>query len=137
MSEAVVKVLMKICIPWIPPVRMSPNRGTPTRTVKRYRAVAKEAACMAIRDQLRGRCSAAYAGPVHFTFTVCWPKGRHVWDADNLSACMKSLIDSFEAEGIIVNDRQADAPTIRQSHDDGQGYVYVELTTRAAAREAA
>lgn len=131
-------VLLKVAVPWIPPVRMSPNRRTSDRTIRRDIATARDVTEMAIVNQLRGAGGDTYAGPVHFTFIFCWPPGRKRWDDSNLSgAPVKGIIDAFERKGIIVNDRQADAPTIRQSHDDGQGYVYVELTTRAVAQEAA
>lgn len=118
---------MRVCVEWVPPPRMSPNRGTPTRTLKRDRAAAKAAAILAIRGELRGRRVEPYPSPVVFTITVAWPTGRKHWDADNLGTCFKPIVDAFEVEGIIVNDRQAGNPIIRQDGDDGPGYVYVEL----------
>lgn len=120
-----------ITLPGTPDIRLSPNRNTPPRTVKRLRANLRDQAIVTLRAVRNDLGSFGdeplFVGPTRIRVTVRWEPGRHVWDPDNLTAALKYL-DALERVGIIDNDRNLIWEPVRQERDEERrGCVVVEL----------
>lgn len=122
---------VEIVVPWVPPVRLNPNRRTPERTLRRLRNEGRDLAALAIRSAYPGGMSAPITGPCRIAYAVHWPAGRRLQDGDNLKSAYKGVRDAFEREGLIVNDRQIVADDVVQVID-GEGVTVVTLTELGA-----
>lgn len=130
MSERTGTVIV-IHVPWVPDPRCSPNGGRCSeRTRIKYRKDGANAATYPVRAA-RGRFEdggAVFDGPVTLDLDVKWPKGRKIWDSDNLTGSYKYVRDVLEKEGIVSNDRNIRIGEIRQSITDGQEETVLTIT---------
>lgn len=117
-----------IDIPWIPSPKCSPNGGTPGRTMVRHRKAGVLPATMAIRSHLAKFPMEPMAGDLRLVIEVHWPVGRKPQDPTNIPEQYKYVIDVFQNEGVIVNDRDLRAPEVRQLFRcDGQGLTRITI----------
>jgi hypothetical protein len=116
-----------------PDKRLSPNSRTAGRTLSGLRRKARDHADQTCRAW---RNNAGYfgdepliVGPASILVMVGWEKGRNQWDADNLTAALKSHVDSLQRTGIIDNDRHLVWQPVVQSRDpSGIGFIQISVT---------
>lgn len=124
MTEAVV-----IEIPGTLDKRLSPNRNTPPRTLKRLRAKLRDHVHQTARAWRNNHGlfgdEPIISGPATIVVAVHWEKGRHFWDGDNLIAACKAIPDGLQAAGIIANDRDLEWLAAMQLADPDRGGAIV------------
>jgi Holliday junction resolvase RusA-like endonuclease len=121
----------RFIVPVVPEKKLSPNTfvhwGQKARAKKQMKTDWCNAIAAARGDQ-HVWDDPIFDGPVSLKITVYWPKGRTIWDNDNVVAACKSGIDACQEKGVVINDAQIDSPIIAQKRSEGDGYVEVELT---------
>lgn len=127
---AVETVLIEI--PGTLDTRLSPNRNTPPRTLKRLRGKLKAHVTQTARawrnnEGLFGD-EPIIDGPAYLDLTVRWEPGRHRWDIDNLISACKGLADGLQAANLIANDRDIRWRSVGQMADpERRGCIVVMI----------
>ena len=111
---------IRIIVNGVPSAALSPNAsrmqhwGTKTRA-RNELAFSAWAAAYDVRPE------EPIEDPVSVTVRVCWPKGRKRMDVDNLTACLKPMLDAFTRSKIWNDDKQVQQLDVQQERLDKAG----------------
>ncbi len=116
------ELTIRIVVPgWTPTLDLSPNRPTHWRTKQRHKDAARHLVMREIRAWRNNHGlfgdDVLIAGPATIRVSVLWEPMRKTWDADNLMAALKSVVDAFEQTGVIANDKYLVWAPIQQGRD--------------------